>query len=144
MALEDFSNKEADKLNIETCGDTTRPYVDEVTHSLVAEFSRTAGISISTAYDTIIQTVLKNDELATRVIEESTQSSNGMTPFKLKLLNDIADKIDECGHFPDRQKINDDSEMYGFAVYIDGLGSTSDIRELLSEHRPDTYENLVK
>lgn len=142
MGLESFQDDPEDEHEIIRSGEQVRPYVDEETHKLVSNFAKHSGINVSTAYDLLGQTVLRDDELTTLMLEKSSTNGGEVTPFKMSLVNQIADKTEELREFPSRSDINEDEDMYGYAVYIDALGSINNIKDMIQAHRPEAYKHI--
>lgn len=143
MGLREFSEDDGLEFDVHGDDEQVRPYVSERSHDLVQEFSKHAGVGISTAYDTILQTVLENEELLVMVLEQSAEDNPELNESNETLLQQLADKTVELGHFPRRDDINSDEDMYGFPIYIDAFGSIIIILQLLEEHHPEAAKYIV-
>lgn len=142
MGIEEFdTSSESEVFGITRSGEDVRPYVDEATHELVRRFSMTSGMDIGVAYNVLIQTVLKNDELIIQVLEEL--ANNGDIDRGEDLLDDMADKVNELNRFPSIDEVNSDDRMYGFPVYVLEYGSVSQIKsELVQKYDDISAEDL--
>lgn len=126
MGIDEYSNDSRGENDV-------RPYVSEETHEMVRMFTSRAGMNISDGYDTIVQTVIANDKLVESVLSENSTFDGKVTRREKQLLEDLAKKADVEGEFPDRDAINEDSDLNGFPIYVLHLGSLENAKELIED-----------
>lgn len=140
MALDDFSGTKEERSHINGDDKEVRPRVSETTHRRVREFTSRAGLNISEAYDYLIGASLSDQEVLEEILTLDKDYNGNLSSMQIELLEDVAHKWKQVGHFPTREEINKDPEMNGFPIYIIHLGKTDRIKSLLEEHYSDEIQ----
>lgn len=140
MALDDFSASKKEREHLNGDDEEVRPRVSKPTHVKVRDFTSRAGLNIREAYDYLIGASLSDQDVLEEILTLDKEYTDQLSSMQKELLEDVARKWKQVGHFPTRDEINKDPEMNGFPIYVIHLGKTDRIKQLIEEHFAEEIE----